>query len=176
MFKPLQLSDSVTAISVQDPAIDWDRMVIDTKAADEKLRGLTDGEVRQQLMLGHGAESRDSLSTAIGKLLIKPGETLTRFTVGVIPSDEMVRISDDCAPMAGKARHTERAWRSFLASVRDIDGMGDKPTRGRTVQGVEYIDIDWLKKTFVRGLRDVAIEIGMCAWLWNQLTEDEVKN
>jgi hypothetical protein len=78
--------------------------------------------------------------------------------------------------MVGKTKHSERFWRSFLVSIRDIDGLAEKPKKERMVQGVEYCDTEWLKKTFIRGLRQVATEIGMYAWLWNQLTEDEIKN
>jgi hypothetical protein len=176
MFKPLQISDSVVAVSIQDPAIDWDRMVAEAKESDEKIRGMTDAEAKRNLALRAGREARSSLSGSVSKLLFKPGSTPTRFVIGVIPSDEMVRITDDCLVSSGKEKRNEQAWRSFLCGVRDIEGMAQKPPRGRMVNGVEYVDPDWLRQTFVRGLKDVAIEIGIYCWLWNQLTEDEVKN
>ena len=164
MFKPLQLSDSATAVSVLDPAIDWDKMVADL------------GKAKEQLVADARAEAETSLSGSAAKLAVKPGMSLTRFVLGVIPGDEMARITDETSPAAGRSRPQERFWRAFLASVRDIDGFEPKPKRGRTVNGVEYCDVDWLKSTFIKGLRVVACEIGVYAWCWNQLTEEETKN
>ena len=176
MFKPLQLSDSATAVSLLDPAIDWDKMIADAKASDsEHFDGCAtcDAEIKARLVTDLRAEARQSPSVVAGKIAIKSGFSLTKFVIGVIPADHMVRIADECT-MAGK--YTESAWRCFLASVRDIEGFEPKPKRGRMVGGVEYCDTDWLKSTFVRGLRTIACEIGGYAWSWNQLTEDETKN
>ena len=164
MFKPLQIADCATAVSILDPAIDWDKMIAES------------GKTKDQLMIEARAEAENALSGSVAKLAVKTGANLTRFTIGVIPSDEMTRIVDETSPNAGRSRPSERFWRSFLASVRNIEGFEPAPKRGRMVNGVEYCDTEWLKSTFIKGLRVVACEIGLYAWLWNQLTEAEIKN
>ena len=150
MFKPIEKTASVTCISIEDPAIDLDASNM------QEYAGIA---IKQP---GRWSEF----------IKTKPGEALTRFVVGVLPSDEANRIIDDCGLHRGELKASELAWRSFLATCRGVEGWPDEVPKGAD----GYVDKAWLKATFAKGLRRVACEIGMYAWQWNQLTEDEVKN
>ena len=156
MFKPLRCSDYTVAISVKDPAIDADATGSETLAEFEQLR------------LKAPSAFRD-------KIKVKSGETLTEFLVGVIPADEMTRIQDECRPGRPDAKYEEMFWRSFIHGLRDIKGWPDTVEK-KNVGGVEYVRPEWIKKTFIRGLRSVALDIGSQVWSWNNLTEEEIKN
>ena len=153
MLKPIRLSDQTTCISPYDPAVDTD-------ASDWKTYGAK--------MLTNPVAWREYIKT-------KPGETLTEFEVGVIPTDQLVKINDECQHMPEQVRSEELRWRAFLHGLRGIKGWeGEVPKK--TVNGVEYVDPAWLAKTFVRGLAASALFVGMIALAFNRLTEEEIKN
>lgn len=152
MFKPLRMEDKIGCVTPLDPAInheasDWNGYMDNIKSDPGGWRKY---------------------------IKAKDGETVTEFIVGVIPSEHMVRMQDDCT-LNGVRRGNEFHWRAFLHGLRDIK---DWPTEvpKRMVGKVEYVDPEWIKNTFIRGLRQVAVNVGLVAIAFNQLTEDETKN
>jgi hypothetical protein len=104
---------------------------------------------------------------------IKPldGQQITEFVIGVIPSSELSRISDEF----GDAMKEEAQWKCFLYGLRDINGWpGDVPKVKKG--GIEYVDPVWISKTFIRGLRQTGLLVGFAAWVFNQMTAEEIKN
>ena len=182
MFKPLRLSDSTVYVSARDPAIDWDRVADREIERDESLRALdvSTDERRGAALVKfakrmHSAASKQPSVTA-DWLLPKDGQRVVKFVIGVIPPGELARIHDECRVFTSEVKSAQLAWRSFIAGLRDIkDGPWDDVPK-RKVDGVEYVDPMWIGKTFVRGMRDVAEQVGSATWAWNQLTEDDAKN
>ena len=152
MFKPIRLSDQTTCVSLNDPAIDPD-------ASDLKA---------------YGKAAKDNPACWRELLKMRAGQEPTVFEIGVVPPGELTRIMDECVNTKA-TRYEEAAWRCFLAGVRGIRSWSDDPPRVKR-DGVEYVDPAWLAKTFARGLRAIAVEIGSFVYHWNQLTEDEIKN
>lgn len=155
MFKPIRLSDSTTAISLMDPAI------------DKELTG-------QENLKKYSEQYRNRPSCFRDFIKEKSGEQLTVFEIGVIPPDIITRIIDECHGNVTK-RGEEMFWRAFLASCRGISPWPEKLPMIE-VNDVSYVDPSYLKKTFIRSLQQVAIDIGIQAWFWNRLTEEETKN
>lgn len=159
-IKPVSLQDSTTYVSPYDPAVD---------------EGSNWGDYAREWLRKPGCW-KDLLK-------IKDGEQVTEFVIGVIPPAELNRINDECRTELGPdgkpigiARNEEARWRCFLLGTRAINGWpGEKPPT-REIGGVEYVDPAWLAKTFVRGLRKVALTVGYAAWSFNNLTEDEILN
>lgn len=161
MLKPLTLEATTSCVSSMDPAID-------REASD---------------LQKYGSELLSNSNAWRELLKFKSGEKPTVFVLGVIPPDEMSRINDETPKRKLSEEHTvtdwsseELQWRSFLTSLRDIEGWESGEIPKRKVGGVEYIDPSWLRKTFVRGLRKIALEVGLAAYFWNMLTETETKN
>ena len=150
-FKPVTMSDSAVCVSPYDPAID-DEQTDWAKYGETWLKGNWREHVK-----------------------VRDGEALTEFVVGVIPPDEMSKISDECRSADGTYREEEARWRCFCWALRDIRGWPVEVPKIKR-DGVEYVDPKWLRTTFVRGLRKVALHIGASAWAYNQLTEEEIKN
>ena len=160
MFKPVKTSDTIQVHSVYDPAIDWAAM----QDADKERR---DKDALRSEIHSKAIDNLDALKC----LKFKSGETPTIFTIGVIPSDILTAIQDQHGGLSRSA--IELRWRCFLSGLRDVSWQ-DKPEK-RDVDGVSYVDPSWIKKTFVRGLRSVALEIGMYVWQFNRMTEDEAR-
>lgn len=175
-FRPIALSSQVTYVSHLDPAVDRRAMLDETIAASDELQAVTDLELRDAKAWGRFLDdyipkvSNDPNHSAHA-LKFKQGETPTKFVLGVIPAEEMVRIADET-----REKPNEKSWRAFLAALRGIEGWPENPIPTRKVNDVEYVDPTWIKKHFVRGLRLVANDAGVIAWMWNQMTEAEVKN
>jgi hypothetical protein len=180
-FKPIRADDSVTYVSIEDPAIDWPATIEKHEAANpgdlEKVRVGLRGSGTTQLamqMIVLGKLDKDkggrSISEMMGMLVFKSGEQPTRFQVGVIPPSDLTRILDE------HARQSEGAcWGAFLASVRGIEnGPGQAATH--QVNGTTYVKPEWLRNTFVRGLREVAVEVGRVSLFWNSVTDTDAKN
>jgi hypothetical protein len=152
-FKPVRLSDKTSVVSLYDSAIDQD------KSDFEAFRKVA-------------AQSPDKWREFV---FAKEGETLTEFHIGVIPPGEFCRITDSYGITSGKVQTEQLCWSCFLYGLRGIDNWFEEvPTR--EVDGVTYVKPDYIKKTFVKNLRQVAVNVGMYIHLWNQITEDEVKN
>lgn len=156
-FKPLRLSDSTTAIASSDPAIDRDATGQEAFAEYEK-------------------QSLKQPSCWRDLVKIKSGEQPSIFTIGVIPPDEMAKILDEASMAKGQGtRINEMFWRCFLVGLRDVQNWPGKPEK-RSVGGIEYVSPEWIKSQFIRGLRDVAQDIGSQIFYWNRLTDEEIKN
>lgn len=157
MFKPVKTSDTIQVVSVYDPAIDWNAMC-ECGKDKETLRS----EIHNKAI--------DGLD-ALKELKFKAGEQPTYFTIGVIPSDILTSIQDQFGQFGRST--IELRWRCFLSGLRDVS-WNEKPEK-RDIDGVSYVDPSWSKKIFVRGLRTVALEIGMYVWQFNRMTEDEAR-
>lgn len=150
MLKPISRAAEVGIISEHDTAIDVDES--DLKSYAEK-------------MYGDPGCWREFIKA-------KPGESLTVFRVGVIPPDTMARISDE---YKNDLSSHGLQWASFIASLRDVEGWSEEVPKVK-IDGIDYVDPKWVKRTFVRGLRNVGEEIGLKAFVWNQFTEEAAKN
>lgn len=151
MLRPLTLSASTTMVSSLDPAIDHE-------ASDLKAYG-ENGLFKPGCWKDY--------------LKFKAGEKPTIFVIGVIPPDDLAMINDETS---SKYESEALRWRAFLLSLRDIEGWDGEEIPKRKVSNVEYVDQQWIKRNFIRGLRPIALEVGLVAYLWNQLTETEIKN
>ena len=152
MLKPVSKQSCVTTVSLEDTALD--------------IAGSDMPSYHENVINNPGCW-REFLK-------VKDGESPTVFTIGVVPSEVAVRIEDECRAGLDGMRHEEVRWRYFLHSVRGIDGWPEEPKKTK-IGDTEYIAPDWLKSTFIKNLRLVALEIGTRAYLWNQLSEDDVK-
>lgn len=150
MLKPLTLSAQTSMVSIADPAIDRESLNVEEFA---------------KAVLTNPGSWREHVKA-------KPGESLTIFAIGVIPPDMMSRIADETG---GNTDSHELRWRAFVSALRGIENWSEEvPTH--KIDGVEYVDPRWIKKTFVRGLRNIALDVGLVAYLWNMMTEAEIKN
>jgi hypothetical protein len=170
---PATLDATTSIISCIDPAIDHEAS--DTKA----FAGLSpDKEI-----LSYIGDRFERPSSWRDTVKFKDGASPTVFVIGVIPPAILNRIDDECRT---DSRPHEKHWRAFLHGVREIengptisvvkDGRTIKTTPKTEINGVEYVDSQWLSSTFIRGLRNVAIEIGAVCYHWNQMSETDVKN
>lgn len=161
MIKPLDVESFVTAVWIGDNAIDMEKSKV--KAYAEAC--FKDPGAWRDLIVA------------------KPGEKLTEFDLGVIPSGRAVAMQDEFTRTGGAKG---LGWQAFLYSVRDIRNgpqLIGTDASGKTtatvpkvhVGSVEYVDPEWLSRVFVRSLREAAIHMGMIAWTWNQLGEDDAK-
>lgn len=169
---PSTLDATTSVISCIDPAIDHD-------ASEKKtFSNLSDRE-----MLAYIGDRFDRPSSWRDSVKFKDGSSPTVFIIGVVPPSTLNRIDDECR---GDSRPHERHWRAFLHGVREIEnGPTVSVTKdGRTVQttpkidinGIEYVDPQWLASTFIRSLRNVGIEIGAMCYHWNQASDSDIKN
>lgn len=162
MLKPINKDQSINVISVQDPAIDFDR---------SERRVVRDVEV-----LAYAIERHRDPSSWRRSVKFRDGETPTIFEVGIIPSAERARIEDDCKSNTEIERHKELSWRCFLHGVRNIHGGFETDDAPRvTIDGVEYLSPSWLRIVFVGPLMMVGVEVGGTIWAWNQLGDDDAK-
>ena len=157
MLKPIRMTDEATCVSLQDTAVDMEAM--------------TEADINS-----YTEKAQTNPSCWRDALKIKAGESPTVFRIGVVLPGDMVQIIDDCKIGRGDSwRPNEAAWRCFLSGLRGIQGWAEEaPTIKRG--NIEYVDPAWLAKTFARGLRPVAIEVGFAIFRFNQLTGDETKN
>lgn len=154
MLKPVTKNACVSTVSLDDSAID-------IAASD---------------MTAYGDASLKDPGVWRELLKIKDGETPTVFVIGVVPSDLIVRIEDECNIGKDSLRSEELRWRCFLHGVREIQGWPGEPPKTRDVNGVTYVAPEWLKENFNRELKKVALEIGAKVFLWNQLGDNDIKN
>jgi hypothetical protein len=154
MFKPVRMTDQTTCVSPFDPAIDFEQ---------------SDWGEYSKVIFKDPAAWRKFIKP-------KEGESLTEFIIGVIPTEHINRISDECSGEKGKiTKPNEMQWRAFIHGLKGINNWPDKiPTSG--INGTERVDLDWIKETFIRDLRQTALHVGAVAWAFNQLSGDEVKN
>lgn len=154
-LRPVRIADSTVAVTYFDPAIELD-------------------EVTKEDATKYGTERLKRPSCFREFLKFKQGAEPTVFEIGVVPPETLVRISDECPPINGMISESCR-WRTFLAGVRSIKPWsGEVPTK--KINGIDYVDSQWLATNFARGLKEAALDIGLQIWYWNKLTEDEAKN
>lgn len=110
------------------------------------------------------------------RLKMKDGAEPTEWILGVIPSAD-ANAAEDLKGFAS------RYWHAFLHCVRDVKNPGDLANGldGRklpkvTRDGVEYVDPQWLARVMVGPLRRCALDLGLIAFCWNQLSEADAKN
>lgn len=181
-FKPVSMADSVGFVSTYDPAIDkarvCDRMIDAHPEWSASNMALDDQ--RQMAWLQFGIE----FAQAVGRdpaesermLVFKDGEAPTRFVLGAVGSEDFNRIVDETQEtQTHRGKNTERCWRFFLHGLRDIENWPGGVEK-RKIGELEYVDPAWLRRTFIRDLRDVAIQVGQVIIAYNRLTEDEIKN
>lgn len=156
MFKPVRLSDAIHVVSLYDPAIDWGKMC-------------NEGENIEAARLRIVEAAHKSPASTCEGLKAKNGEQLSRFLIGVIPPDEMIRLEDECRQSGARLF----AWRCFLSGVRGIENWPTAPKKQK-LGDVERVDPAWLKEEFGGRLREIAIEIGFHVFNFNRLTEEEI--
>ena len=180
---PIARDASVSAISLQDTAIDWER----SRPASAETLAIASSRGTAAPALAYQAQRMRDPGSWRELIAVRDGHQPTEFIIGVIPPSVLTRIEDECRLGRADERTRELCWRSFLACLRDIrhgpttevlgsDGQRNQGVPRKLVDGHEYVDPDWLSRTFVGPLREVAIEIGLVAWAWQQLTPGDVKN
>jgi len=109
-------------------------------------------------------------------LKFKDGATPTEWILGIAPPS-VINAAEDMPGSAAKA------WHIFLHSVRDIknagsltDSLPDRRPKKVTIGGVEYVDPEWLANVMRGHLRMCAKELGLIAYAWNQMTDEDAKN
>ena len=175
-FKPIRSESCTSVVSFSDPAIDWDRVADREIEESEEIRALeVEHSEKRTLAFARyiervGPDTVRNPSKIKGTLIFRDGEHPTEFVIGVIPPDDFGRIIDET-----EHGTEDRYWRTFTASLRNVTRWpSDVPKK--TLDGVEYADPAWIRQTFIRGLRRIAIEVGKVSWMWNQVMEDEAKN
>ena len=115
-------------------------------------------------------ESLDKPDLWRERLVFKEGKHPTEWVIGIVPPAEM----NQAEAMTGASA---RAWYVFLRSVRDIRGDGGlgKPKKVQR-DGVEYVDPEWLAGVMGGHNRRCAIDLGLIAYRWQDLSGDDVKN
>lgn len=162
MLKPILRDQTVSMVSLQDPAFDLE------KSPEIEVDGDT--------VLEYAVERFRDPSSWRRLLKTHDGQQPTEFLLGIIPAAEHARIEDECA-RAHDRRWRELCWRSFCAALCDIKGGFDMAGVPRVkTDGVSYIDPAWIHRTFVGTLYEVAIELGAVAWQWNRMGGDDGKN
>jgi hypothetical protein len=109
-------------------------------------------------------------------LTIKDGGSPTLFEVGVIPPSVLARIESDALFPSNEWRMHEMFWACFRAGLRDIKSGAFGVVPKVAVNGVEYVDPEWLERTFIRSLRGCGLFLGRIAWQWNTAHDSDVKN
>lgn len=169
---PMQPESTTSCVSVSDPAIDIEK--------SDKV------EFENSPVLKYLFQRMVEPSSWRDCLTFKDGQKPTEFVIGMIPPCDLARIEDECKLGTKQAKTNEAGWRIFQIALRDIingptteievSGRKRQGVPKVKVDGLDYVDPDWLRSTFVGHLRRVAIEIGHNAYQWNQLKPVEVKN
>lgn len=176
------MADSTSFVSTYDPAVDKARVcdVVIDKHPEWRESQMSTQQMReiawQTFELEFAAAVGRSPSDAEKLLMFKDGEQPTRFILGAISSEDYNRIVDETQETpTHRGRFAERCWRFFLHGLRDIENWPGKVDTHQ-VGDLTYVDPAWLRRTFVKDLRDVAIQVGQVVLSYNRLTEEEIKN
>lgn len=181
-FKPVSLADCSTFVSTYDPAVDKARLCDqeiekhpewkESQFSQEQLRELAWHSFQADFAAACGRDPAASERL----LVFKDGETPTKFIVGALSTEDFNRIVDETQEtQTHRGRSNERMWRMFLHGLRGIENWPSK-VETRKVGDLEYVDPAWLRRTFVRELREIAIQVGAVILTYNRLTEEEIKN
>lgn len=181
-FKPVSMADCATFVSTYDSAVDKVRVCereID-KHPDWREKGLSTEQMNELAWVTFQADfaaatARDPASSE-RMLLFKDGDTPTRFSVGAMSTEVFNRIVDETQEtQTWRGKFSERMWRMFLHGLRGIENWPGKVDTIK-IGDIEYVDPEWLRRNFIRGLRDTAIQVGAVVLNYNRLTEEEIKN
>jgi hypothetical protein len=155
VIKPVEPFSSIVLVWQGDPAVDPLKSKLDENYLVDSMK--------------NPAAWRD-------RLAFRDGAAPTEWVMGVLSSSDANTAQDTRGYAAAH-------WYAFLHSVRDIRNHGWTPAAlpGKklpkvTRDGVEYVDPQWLASVMVGPLRRCAIELGLIAYHWNQLSEDDAKN
>ena len=154
MFKPVLPEQSITVVSPSDPSIDIETSDLDGYA---------------EVSLSNPGSWRDYFK-------FKEGQEPTEFEIGVIPPSKLTQIEHECKFGSQDFEEGKLRWQCFLSSIRDIRKFDDSPLPKKTINGVDYVDPEYLSKHFGKHMRKVASHIGALAYYWNHLSEEELKN
>jgi len=181
-FKPVSMNDRASFVSTYDPAVD--RVRICDSEIDKHPEWRESSLTQQQQREIAWQSFQTDFAVAIGKdpaesermLIFRDGETPTKFVIGAISTEDFNRIIDETQETpTHRGRVTERMWRMFLHGLRGIENWPGK-VEMRTQGELEYVDPAWLRRTFVKDLREVALQVGSVVLAYNRLTEEEIKN
>lgn len=153
MFKPILPEQSVTIVSPFDPAIDDSQ---------------TDMDAFGEVALRNPESWREHFK-------FKEGATPTEFEIGVIPTAKLIQIESECGVGTDDLEEQKLRWMCFLYGVRNIRNFGQDVPKVK-INGIEYVDPEFLSKNFTRNLRHVASNLGAQIYFWNMLNDDESKN
>jgi len=155
MIKPVEPFSSIVLVWQGDPAVDPTKSKI---TDDYLIDSMRDPGVWRE------------------RLVFRDGTAPTEWVMGVLQSADANAAQDTRGYAAAH-------WFAFLHSVREIRNHGwtpaalpDKKIPKVTRDGVEYVDPAWLALVMVGPLRRCAIELGLIAYHWNQLSEQDAKN
>lgn len=187
MLRPLLHSDSTNYVSLDDPAIDWERSAEKFGALPEYAEWAKEQEKLRKEKLGANATTPRPVEYVIAQtvrrpsvtteLIFKDGEQPTVFVIGAIPPGERARINDECqAKTRGIGDNHALRWRTFLACLRDIKNFSKEQLPKSKVEGVEFVSAEYLRKAFPFSHYNIALEVGYVAYIWNELTNDDAKN
>lgn len=165
MLKPIDPDATIGVICVLDDAID------SATEGFETFFGKTDKRDDTGIHIKSPEKWREHITS-------KPGEKITEYIIGTIPSARMNEIQDKYPE--GDDRHF---WECFLWSLRDIvDGptMETTDPAGRPKAIVPKlpdgrVDPEWLEKIFIRAYRKIALNIGMHAYIWQRFGADDAR-
>ena len=153
MFKPVLPEQSVTVVSPFDPAIDLAQSDLDGYAEV----ALTDPEAWRKFFK------------------FKEGCEPTEFEIGVIQSAKLIQIESECGLNTDNVDESKLRWLCFLNGIRDVRNFHAEVPKV-SINGISYVDPEFLAKQFVRDLRKVASGMGAVIYFWNMLNDDEAKN
>ncbi len=180
MIKPVTPGATVAYVSCYDPAVDWEAIIDATIEKNKDLGKVKDANDRRArartvFVAEYMAAAVRNPAAWREMLKFKNGESPTEFTLGALSSDDAVRMADECGASSGKLKPQELQWRAFLGACRDIRNWPTDVPKVRKGE-IEIVDASWLRNNFVLGLRAIALDVGSVAWMWNQFSEDDIKN
>ena len=161
MLKPILRDQTISVVSIADPAFDLE-------ASDQC-------EHEGEPILAYAKDRFTDPCSWRQTMKVKDGERPTEFIVGIIPPAEVARIEDECKRDA--QRWSEQCWRAFSHSLVDVKcGFDMSAVPRHKIDGVSYVAPSWIRETFVGTLYHVAVEIGAVAWQWNRMLGSDTKN
>ena len=161
MLKPILRDQTISVVSIADPAFDLD--------------GSEQMEHEGEAILAYARERFTDPASWRTLLKTKDGEQPTEFLIGIIPPAEVARIEDECK--RDVQRWSEQCWRAFSHSLVGIEaGFDVKDVPRIKVDNVQYIAPSWIRETFIASLYHVAVEVGAVAWHWNRMVGSDLKN
>lgn len=164
MLKPIDAGSTVEAVWHQDPAV---------------------LEMSEEEQAAYIQAAFDNPSSWRDHLKLKDGEKVTKFVIGVIPSNTLNRLED--ASNGKYITSNELAWGCFIHGLRDIvdgptlettleDGRKEHVVPKVNVDGIEYVKPGWANKVMSKENRNCGLFIGRVAYYWNMMKGDDAGN